>query len=116
MARSRRGRRGGLDWNGAAIRAKVKQATIHAINETLADAVTHAKNNHPGWKNVTANAEGSIRITQTAASEGARIVGRWGSEGVVYMRALEFLHGSALRGAADVTYRGLQPRIKRRLK
>lgn len=106
--------RGGR-WRGDEVRAKVHRASAAAINEVLADAVAQAKGNHPGWQNRTANAEGSIRVVDTAAAQGARMVGRWGSVGVVYFRRLEFEHGGALRGAADVTYPGLAPAIRRRM-
>lgn len=98
------------------MKAAVQRAAVAGINETLAAAVVEAKHNHGGWSNRTGTAEGSIRITQAAAVRGAQIVGRWGSEGVAYMRALEFLHGAALRNAADATYGQLQDRIRRRLK
>jgi hypothetical protein len=114
MAR-RRGKGYRMDWKGRAVAAKVKRAAVLGINETMAEAVIYAKFNHPGWKNRTATAEGSIRIQAFAAVQGAHIVGRWGSTGVEYMRGLEFLHGSALRNSADVNYRSLQGHIQRRI-
>lgn len=111
-------RRGGLDWRGDDVKAKVARAATAAINETLAECVSYAKANHSvlGWVNRTGNAEGSIQVTQVAAREGARIVGRWGSIGVDYFLALEYLHGHTLVHTADVSYRDLRERIKRRLR
>lgn len=117
MASRRRSGKGyRMEWRGQVVAAKVKQAAVIGINETLAACVILAKSSHPGWQNRTGTAEGSIRITSMAAFEGAHIVGRWGSEGVEYMRYLEYLHGAALRSAADVEYRELQERIRRRVK
>lgn len=104
-----------MEWRGQVVAAKVRKAAAIGINETLGQSVTTAKSSHGGWQNRTGTAEGSIRITTFAAVEGAHIVGRWGSIGVEYMRALEYLHGSALRGAADQTYGGLAEAIRRRI-
>lgn len=102
------------NWRGREVAASVRRAAAAGINEVLAEAVGEAKGNHPGWQNRTANAEGSIRVVDVAT--GAALVGRWGSVGVVYMRRLEFEHGSALRNAAGVKYATLGAAIRRRIK
>ncbi len=104
-----------LKWYGDEIKRKFQRAAETGINKTMADAVTHFKGNHPGWQNRTTTAEGSVRIQQSAKSEGNRIVGRWGSIGVDYMIWLELKHGSALRSAGDATYPKLIDRIRRGL-
>lgn len=108
--------KGGFNWKGAQVVRRVQAAAVAGVNETLGECVSEAKANHPGWVNRTTNAEGSIRVVQFAALAGAQIVGRWGSEGVAYMVYLEYLHGSALRSAADALYPTLATRIKRRIK
>ena len=70
-----------------------------------------AKNDHPGWKNRTGNAEGSIRTVDKAKGDFRGAVGRWGSTGVNYMLMLELKRGSALRMAAQANYPDLNRRI-----
>lgn len=101
-----------LTWNGEAVKAKVTAAARVAVDRTMADAVVQAKNNHPGWKNITGTAEGSIRIVTFAEQAGRIVRGLWGSASVVYMIWLELKHGSALRASADATY----PRLKQYLR
>ena len=105
-----------LKWNGDAIKAKYAVAAQIGIDKTMSEAVIHAKQNHPGWKNVTGTAEGSIRIVQFAAPLGRAIRGLWGSAGVNYMIWLELKHGSALRRAGDGIYPRLLGHIKEALK
>lgn len=103
-----------LKWYGDKVKRKVRKAAKDAIDETMGKAVRHAKRhrNHPGWKNRTGTAEGSIRIIEFAHREGSRTVGLWGSIGVNYMIWLELKHGSALRSAGDATYSNLADRIR----
>jgi len=91
-------------------------ASKRGIDDVLAAAVNEAKQNHPGWRNITGTAEGSMAIQQPAHEDRRGVVGRWGSMGVLYMIFLEILHGSALRHAADVTYPSLGRRIKEHLR
>ncbi len=100
-------------WNGDKVKRKARRAAKDAINETIAEAVRHAKQNHPGWKNRTGTAEGSIRVIEFAHREGNRTVGLWGSIGVDYMIWLELKHGAALRSAGDATYPKLADHIRR---
>ncbi len=101
-------------WFGDKVKRKARRAAKDAINETMAEAVRHAKRkrNHPGWKNRTGTAEGSIRIIEFAHREGSRTVGLWGSIGVDYMIWLELKHGSALRSAGDATYSNFKDRLR----
>jgi len=101
-----------VSWNGDRLKAKAIEAAKRGINKTLATAVIHAKQNHPGWRNVTGLAEGSIDVTQFAEQQGKRVIGQWGSRNVAYMLSLEFLRGAALRNAADVTYPQLPQNIQ----
>lgn len=98
-----------LEWNGDAVKRQVEAASIRGVNRTMADCTIEAKNNHPGWNNVTGTAEGSIRIQTFAQSSGGEVFGLWGSVNVMYMKFLEWKHGAALRNAADKIY----PRLKR---
>jgi hypothetical protein len=97
-----------LKWNGDAIKAKALAAAKHGVNKTMSEAVQQFKRNHPGWRNVTGLAEGSVDVTQFAKRDARGVMGQWGSRGVAYMLPLEFLRGSALRNAAGATY----PRLK----
>ena len=98
-------------------KAKLEKAAIKGVNKTLAEAVNHAKANHPGWESRSGEAEQSIKVLR-AAEVGSKneISGLWGSSGVYYMRFLEHLHGSALRQAGDDVYRRLRRNIKEALK
>ena len=102
-------------WNGDKVIENVERATLHAMDETVTQAVIRAKRNHPGWKNRTGIAEGSIRVIRFARRAGAHIEALWGSTGVNYMLPLEFKRGSALRSAGDVEHRKLAGRIKKAL-
>lgn len=99
-------------WNGDKIKKKIGRAAEFGINATMAAAVLRFKMNHPGWKNITGTAEGSVRITEFAKRVGKATVGKWGSVNVNYMLPLEIFHGSALRNAADAEYPKLMARIK----
>lgn len=102
-------------WNGAKVIARVRSAAAAGINETLAECVSEAKASHTGWNNQTGLAEGSMHVLTFATPSGNRIVGTWGSIGVIYMLYLEFLHGAALRTSADANYPTLPQRIRRSL-
>jgi hypothetical protein len=101
-----------LTWNGDKVLADVDKAIIYGIDKTMSQCVVSAKQNHPGWKNITGTAEGSVRVTQFAARRGGVIFGVWGSVDVDYMIWLELKHGSALRRSADTNYRHLAANIK----
>lgn len=105
-----------LRWNGDDVKRKVERAARIGIDKTMAQAVVHAKRNHPGWKNRTGLAEGSVRIIQQAERRGSgQIVGVWGSTGVNYVIWLELKQGSFLRSAGDAVYPKLKENIKRAL-
>ena len=105
-----------LEWNGAKIIEKFVKAVEQGVNETMAASVKRAKFNHPGWKNITGTAEGSIRIQEFAKTSPGSTVGKWGSVNVKYMLPLEIFHGSALRNASDAEYPKLASRIKKAFK
>lgn len=105
-----------LKWNGDEIKRKVLEASKHGINATMSKAAIQAKRNHPGWRNRTGTAEGSVRITKFAEPRGNIVAGQWGSIGVNYVIWLELKHGSFLRNAAAKTYPSLKGEIQRALK
>ena len=94
----------------------VREAAKRGIDDTMAACVNTGKSNHPGWKNITGTAEGSIAIQRPAEEQGGGVVGRWGSQGVRYMLPLEVNHGAALRSAADNQYPSLKRRIQGHLR
>ncbi len=104
----------GIDWRGDAVQAKLRRAQIAAVDQTMAACVLDTQGNekHPGWKNVTGTAEGSVRIVNFAKEDGDRVVGIWGSAGVNYVLWLELKHGSFLRSSADRNKASLKDRIK----
>lgn len=107
-----------LKWNGPRIIAKTLQAAKAGVNQTMSQAVIHAKLNHPGWKNITTTAEGSVQLVKKAEERGRFIVGLWGSrfgakEEFNYVIVLEFKHGSFLRSAAATIYPNLAANIRR---
>ena len=106
-----RGKGGKVVWRGEAVKKKLVTAAIRGVNITMSGAVLRATYNHPGWKNITSVAEGSIRIVENAKLKGKRVAGLWGSRNVGYMVFLEFLHGAALRSAADIEH----PKLKRNI-
>lgn len=103
-------------WRGDEVRRAVEEAAKLAIDQTTSASVIDAKDNHPGWNNVSGNADGSIRTIAQAVRKGRLIVGEWGSKGVNYMMPLEVLHGSALRTSADRNYPSLFGRIRTNLR
>lgn len=101
-----------VNWRGDDVLRRVQRATEFGIDRTMADAVVESKRNHPGWKNKTGTAEGSIRIVKEAGENAlGGTSGEWGSTGVNYMIFLEVKHGSALRSATRV-YRNLKRYIR----
>ena len=101
-----------LKWNGDAIKRKWAEAAKIGVDKTMSEAVIEAKRNHPGWKNVTGFAEGSIGIVGFAEAQGSRVRGLWGSSSCSYMIWLELKHGSALRRSADTMYKRLTRNIR----
>lgn len=87
----------------------VEPAIIKGGNDTLTQAVAHAKANHPGWSNVTGAAERSIQVTQQMQKSGQTYKGKFGSKGVRYFIWLEigtaFREGDrTIRRAADAVF------------
>lgn len=106
-----------LDWKGEELRNEMSAAAVESINEVMAAAVSAAKANHPGWKNVTGAAERSIKIIARAKQMKRGVAGRWGSrdKDAFYTLFLEVLHGSFMRHAADLTYPLLKEKMRKRL-
>lgn len=100
-----------LQWFGDRVKRQVEAAAIRGVNQTMSEAVILAKNSHPGWKNRTGTAEGSIRIQSFAIATAREVFGLWGSVNVNYFIWLELKYGAALRHAADIVY----PRLKRNI-
>lgn len=79
-----------LRWNGEKIAAKMAAATTLAIDRTMAECVSHAKDFHPAYPpaskpgerfaNRTSFLVNSIQILDGATLEGTTISGKWGSE------------------------------------
>ncbi len=101
-----------LEWLGDKVLADTKRKALKGVNITMAQAVIVAKNNHPGWRNITSKAEGSIQIISAARQISGGAQGTWGSTGVGYMLWLELNHGGALRGAAAIAYPQLARNIR----
>ncbi len=93
-----------LKWYGPQIVRKMELTATEAIDDVMAKAVTHAKQNHPGWESESGKAEDSIKVLQPATVKGNKTIGIWGSLGIPYMLYLEFKRGHALTGAADAMY------------
>lgn len=112
MAIRRRFRRSYLEWFGDEIQKRVEGASKRAIDRTTEATAEYARQNHPGWKNITGRAEGSI------GTKPARLLKRvirgnvtGGAGDAFYLLILEFKNGAALRSAADVNF----PSVGRRL-
>lgn len=108
-----------LNWRGPEISAKLREAAKVAIDQTTAEAVEHAKSNHP-WKNETGTLEGSLQM-RPAVVEGETVRGKWGSFTVVYAIYQELGTSKMparpyLRPAADATYGKLAGRIEAAMK
>lgn len=100
-----------INWRGTEVEKKMLAATKKGINRIMSRCVIHAKKNHPGWKNRTGLAEGSVQIIQYAELWGNIVRGRWGSKSVHYVIWLELKHGSFMRSAADAHYKNLWSEI-----
>jgi hypothetical protein len=109
-----------LDWRGQQVLGKVLKAVERGVNVTMAAAVLDTKGNHPGWRNITGFAEGSVRIINFATRSGKRVSGEWGSLGSLggkrnknnYVFWLEVKHGAFLRKSADRNYPNLAGAIR----
>jgi hypothetical protein len=77
-----------LNWKGDVVKAKVRAAAVKGVNVTMAQAVNHAKRNHP-WKNRSGILEGGIVIQNFAAASNDGVAGTWGVFDVKYALAQE---------------------------
>lgn len=101
-----------VDWKGNEVKARALKAAKWGVDKVMSEAVISAKNNHPGWHNVTGTAEGSVNIVTFAQEDRDLVRGLWGSAAVHYVIWLELKHGSFLRSAAAATYPKLKDYIK----
>lgn len=102
-----------LIWRGPIVEAKVRAASLRAVNETMGECVTMAK---VLVRKKTTTLQGSIRL-QPAMPHGNGVRGVWGSFDVNYALWQEI--GTSrmsaqpyLRPSADAHYRSLARRIK----
>ena len=112
MSRTRYGR-SYLEWLGDGIEKRVEGASKRAIDRTTEAAAEFARQNHPGWKNVTGQAEASIG-TNPARLQRRRIRGNvtGGAGEAYYLMILEVKKGAALRTAADVNFPEVAGRLE----
>ena len=106
-----------LTWNGKKVFGSMAEASIIGVNDTMAQAVNHAKRNHE-WQNRTGTLEGSISIAEWAQRMGRGVRGLWGSKDVVYALIHELGGRNIkarpyLRPAADAQYPTLGANIKK---
>lgn len=94
-----------LSWLGEGIEKRVETASKRAIDRTTEATAQYARDHHPGWKNITGTAEGSIG-TNPARLQKRIIRGNvtGGAGDAFYLLILEVKNGSALRNAGDVTF------------
>lgn len=105
-----------IEWNGAQIAEKMREATLAGADETLEAAAETARSDH-NWQSQTGTAEESIQA-QPASLSGAGVEGQFGSYGpdAVYFIWLETGSSSisaddTLRRAADSEFPKLAERI-----
>jgi hypothetical protein len=77
-------------WNGGIVADKMAAAAKLSIDHTMAECVTHGKDDHPGYPpasepyerfaNRTGFQTGSIQILEDASPDGTVIGGQWGSD------------------------------------
>lgn len=103
-------------WNGDEVYRRVVQASADSLNSVGAKAAGYAKRNHPGWNNISGNAQRSIDVKEFATPSHLQVT--YGSTGVLYFIWLELKHGSALRNARDIhaNEKTLAAEMKRRVR
>ena len=102
-----------LIWHGDEIFRMIEKSSEKGVNKVMAESVISAKQSHPGWKNRTGTAEGSVRIVKFSEKKGTTVSGTWGSADVAYTWWLELKHGSFLRMSASRNYGNLGKYIHR---
>lgn len=126
-----------LNWRGAEVLRRVREAERQGIDTTMAAAILHAKANHGAGAHAlqryitrSAELERSTRVVAPAREDGRGVVGRWGSQGLAYARRIEvgfqgqdragrMVDADAypyLRPAAEAEYPKLEGRIRRALR
>ena len=103
-----------LDWRGAVVAQRVRDAEVRAVNAALAEGVDRARSNHPGWKTVTGATERAF-TTEKARRDGTRTVGELGNSAPHFIFLEIGARGHAgdhtIRRAGDVAGAGLQRRL-----
>lgn len=108
-----------LTWNGEAVLRKAISAAKYGIDQTTSLCVVEAKSNYyEGHGLITSTLQGSIQM-RPAIALGVIVVGRWGSFTVLYAEYVEKGTGrmpgqGQMQNAADLQYRELAGRIRRR--
>ena len=77
-----------LDWQGAAVKDRLKAAQVVGVNQTMGACVVHAKNNH-SWNNQTGVLEGGINVVDYGAATPEGVRGVWGVMDVRYALIME---------------------------
>lgn len=103
------------------MRRRLHAAIPQAIDDTTAAAAIYAKQNHPGWRNRTGTAEGSIRFDPAQRVAPNRWRGLFGSFGVIYFIWLEIgargrTGDRTLQRAADVEFPSFPRRLREALR
>lgn len=109
-----------VEWHPERVVQFYEDQARMTMDDVMASAAIEAKRNHPGWRNRTGTAEGSIRA-DPAKVEGRSIFGRFGSFAVRYFIWLEIgargrVGDFTLRRAAGKEFPRYPERLMARLK
>lgn len=99
------------EWNGEQIKRQARQAALEALDETTEATAEYAQHNHPGWKNITGEAERSLTNEQAEMVDPSTARGQVGSTLWRYL-FLELKNGAALRNAGDQVFPSLIDRLQ----
>lgn len=100
-----------LEWWGDQVKREARRAALAGLDDTTQKTAEHAKANHPGWKNVTGEAERSLMNEPAEMIDRDTARGRVGSTLWRYL-FLELKNGAALRNAGDVVFPELPDKIR----
>lgn len=99
------------EWFGEQVKREARRAALEALNDTTEKTAEQARSNHPGWKNVTGDAEASLMNEPAAMIDRKTARGRVGSTLWRYL-FLELKNGSALRNAGDAVFPELPDKLR----
>lgn len=113
-----------MNWKGPEVERKIARAAITGVNQTMSEAVVHAKLDHgpsahsrQRWITRSSFLVTSIRPVVAAFERGTKVIGSWGSAGIMYAVFQEI--GTTkiparpfLRPAADAVYPRLTANIR----